>query len=123
MMKSRQNEGGKPDPYNPPSYDSGRKGGLGNFDDMDDLDFDKGVGDDGWGKGGEDDFGFGSKAPPPQASEPVPAAVEDDEGEAGAGEGSVGVGKAPEEKMPLQKGAVGSLSEAMDEGGAVSQNL
>ncbi|CAM9672011.1 unnamed protein product, partial [Ascophyllum nodosum] len=85
MMKSRQNEGGKPDPYNPPSYDSGRKGGLGNFDDMDDLDFDKGVGDDGWGKGGEDDFGFGSKAPPPQASEPVPAAVEDDEGEAGAG--------------------------------------
>lgn len=88
-------------------------GGLGDFGD-DDLGAgsggSSGVGSkkDDWGLGDDDDgdFGFGNKVPPPGSSDPVPAAVEEDEGSDGEG------GVAPMEGDGGADPAVGGKGEA-----------
>lgn len=125
-MKSRE-KGGKPDSFDEPSpYGRGKKegaSGLGDLDDdMDDLDLDKGIGDYGWGNESKDDFGFGSKAPPPQAPDSGPIAPDDEmeegeEEEVGANGDGDGVGKVP------SMGVSGGVPEKVDGEGANSKNL
>lgn len=123
-MKSRE-KGGKPDSFDEPSsYGRGTKGGgpgLGDLDDdMDDLDLDKGVGDYGWGDESKDDFGFGSKASPPQVPDSGPIApddeIEEEEEVDASGDGD-DVGKVP----PM--GVSDGMPEEVDGEGATSKNL
>lgn len=77
------------------SDDFGLGKGYGGLDDFGDDDLGTGNGGgsgeggkkDDWGLGDDDDgdFGFGNKMPPPGSSDPVPAAVEEDEGSDGEG--------------------------------------